>query len=719
MKPVIIMSIAKDRVPKAKHKIAKMILDEALKDAEKILTGKPLIEGTGVFGESKEMLPFEILRAGSEIPEGLPKAHRVHELLGKVFLDSILSISMEDYLDVLVLACYGHLLGNYSDEDFRYVYRYSLYHLKEHKKVEGHLHRILLFLSAVHHDKEEGIVRAVREWVRFLGAPLFSPLALAEPSKELGLDLSSGLENEDLRFVDNLRRYSEYLEEAVAGKTYGEVRSASHEWLPEVLSSRLLSIYRKSVYGKAQSRISTEMQVEKAIKAVSEVFKEESFESAKDSYLPVRLQELETPPAPNVVDPVIFEMIPQKLSRDLLPSVVYATKTKRIEIIFLGGPRIGHSGILIKTDTSGVLFDYGLSVSNQQIPEWIPELEMIDSVLVSHAHLDHIGGLPVLYENYSGKWCSVGETGGITMSLLDDALKVGTPFPPRKKDRLDLISRFNQENIRRVAKNHVKLEMGKSSEIGPSIVVTPVEACHIYGSASFVIDIEGIRILYTGDFNTDESVLFPGASLPTDCDVTIFDGTYWAREDFDRAKVMETVSNVIQKHGPVIIPSFAVGRSQEMLTILENLGITKNRNVIIAGLAEHVTKLVGLSGHWSGIKKNKVDLDEEDVLVSGGGMMGGGLSRHHFNEHRDNPNAAVILCGYLAPRTPGWNLLHGYEPHQCKVVNARLSAHSSGTKLMDYVASCKGRKVMVHTPYQESVKGIHIPEPRERMVLST
>ena len=120
---------------------------------------------------------------------------------------------------------------------------------------------------------------------------------------------------------------------------------------------------------------------------------------------------------------------------DLLPSVAYSTKTKNIEIIFLGGPRIGRSGIIIKTDTGGILLDFGMSVANHRIPEWVPELEMIDTVLISHSHLDHVGGLPILFEEFSGKWCSVGPTGGVTKILLDDALKIGTPFPPRKHDK--------------------------------------------------------------------------------------------------------------------------------------------------------------------------------------------------------------------------------------------------------------------------------------------
>jgi hypothetical protein len=75
----------------------------------------------------------------------------------------------------------------------------------------------------------------------------------------------------------------------------------------------------------------------------------------------------------------------------------------------------------------------------------------------------------------------------------------------------------------------------------------------------------------------------------------------------------------------------------------------------------------------------------------------------------------MILCGYLAPRTPGWNLLHGYEPHKCNVEYARLSAHSSSSTLKVYIESCKGKKVIVHTPVEKVPKGIIMPDYGERI----
>ncbi|MFW9966360.1 MAG: MBL fold metallo-hydrolase [Candidatus Thorarchaeota archaeon] len=713
------MDLEKSKMPTTKNTVVSKVLAKILSDAESALRGEDVSLEAGFFGENSELPAYALILSEGGEAGSLTQAKAVDALLQRIYRDEASEVSESSMIACLTLGFYGLVFAKYDDEDFRYLYRYATRAIRKYNVVEEWLKKALVFESLLHHIDPEGIFSRVLIWLKYLGAPIFNPMVLAATCQEFEVDAEKYIEQPEIKLIDTIRRHSEYLEEALGNRSYHETRNATKDWLPDALSSELLSIYRKSANDEAQNKIREDMSPKDAFKQVNEVFKKTGFQSNSESVLPVRLQDLQSPPNPPAVDPIVFELIPKKLRMDLLPAVAYSTKTKRIEVIFLGGPRIGQSGILIKTDTGGILMDFGLSVANHRIPEWVPELEMIDSVLVSHSHLDHIGGLPVLYEKYTGKWCSVGFTGAITKALLQDAIKVGTPHPPRKKDRWDLISRFNQDNVDKVSKNHVKLELGKSSEVGPGILVTPIDASHIPGSVSYLVDIEGVKILYTGDFNMDKSVLFPGANLPTDPDMIIFDGTYWGRVDFDRQKVSETISDVIQTSGPVIIPSFAVGRSQEILVTLDNLGITKQRNVMVAGLAEHITKLVGISGSWQGMKKNKVTLDKEDVLVAGGGMMGGGLARQHFKEHRKDPEAAVILCGYLAPRTPGWNLLHGYEPHDCQVEYARLSAHSSASNLEKYIKSCKGKKVMIHTPYPDAPKGIIMPGFQERIVLKT
>jgi len=705
--------------PKTKHKLIQQIFAQAESDLKLALKEKQIPKGEGLFGESREYIVFELAKALNQNTDALNTAQQTNELLMLMFRDAQEDLSVEGIIQAMTLCLHGFVFGNYSEEDFRFLYRYSLRYIRRQAPIEKWLRKAVVYLVAINNESTKDILAEVRYWIQFLGAPLFMPSMFSEVGKELGIDIQAEIESEQFRLVDAVTRHPQYLKEAVQDMTLLDSFEGLKDWGPDAIQLQLLKIKKKEIYEKAQEKVNSGMSVSDSVKVMKQVFTKEKFRTNKQTVLPIRLQELSSPPPGEAVDPVIFELIPQKLRMDLLPSVAYSTKTKKIEIIFLGGPRIGRSGIIIKTDTGGILLDFGMSVANHRIPEWVPELEMIDTVLISHSHLDHVGGLPILFEEFSGKWCSVGPTGGVTKILLDDALKIGTPFPPRKHDKQDLISRFNESNVQKVTKNHVKLEYGKSNEVGPGIVVTPIDACHIPGSAAYLIDIEGVKILYTGDFNMDKSALFPGANLPTDADYVIFDGTYWAREDFDRSKVREQFSKTIADHGPVIIPSFAVGRSQEILIMLDEIGITKNRNVMVTGMAERVTKMVGVTGSWQSMKKNRIHLEESDVLVAGGGMMSGGLARHHFNEQRNNPKAAVMPCGYMAPRTPGWNLLHGYEPHECTVEYARLSAHSSATNLETYIKSCKGKRIMVHTPYFAQAKGIMIPQYKERIVIPT
>jgi len=706
--------------PKTKHKLIKQIFAQAESDLKLALKEKQIPEGEGLFGESREFIVFELAKASNQVVTTLPIAQKANEQLMLIFRDAKELVTASEIIEVMTLCLHGLVFGNYNEEDFRFLYRQSLRYIRGQAPIEKWLRKALIFMAAANKESIKDIISEVRFWIQFLGAPFFAPNTFSDAGKELEIDIQKEIESENFRLVDAVARHPQYLSEAVQEMSFLESYEGLKEWGPDVLQSQLLKIKRKQAYEAAQKKIDSSMTVKESVKVMMQDFEKVGFRTNEETVLPVRLQELKSPPPGEAVDPEIFGLIPQKLRMDLLPSVAYSTKTKKIEIIFLGGPRIGRSGIVIKTDTGGVLLDFGMSVANHRIPEWVPELEMVDTVLVSHSHLDHVGGLPILYEEFSGKWCSVGPTGGVTKILLDDALKVGTPFPPRKYDKLDLVSRFNETNIQKVTKNHVKLEYGVSNEVGPGIVVTPIDACHIPGSAVYLIDIEGVKILYTGDFNMDKSILFPaGANLPTDADYVIFDGTYWAREDFNRSKVGEQMSKTIADHGPVIIPSFAVGRSQEILLMLDELGITKNRNVMVTGMAERVTKMVGVTGSWSSMKKNRVNLEEDDVLVAGGGMMSGGLARHHFNEQRNNPKAAIIPCGYLAPRTPGWNLLHGYEQHECSVEYARLSAHSSASNLESFASAQKGKRIMVHTPVYAPPKGIMIPKYKERIIIPT
>ncbi len=709
------MELKEDLLPDLQNKTIRVLLENGLKSARTAIKGDFEPHHNTVFDESPELLPFEIIRKSEIGSDCLEIAKNVHDHLQLTFRDEIDAQDIDAFVEAMNLCAFGVLVGNYTEEDFRYLYRYSLRKSMDIDEIHSHLKVLISMLAASSAKDEDSLLGNIRYWLHFLGTPFFPPSDFIEPTLRWDIDLNQKVASEDYRLVESIYKYPDYIEEAVRGKPFLEVYESVKKWLPDAMLQHIHNKAQQEAYQAASSKIEGEANISATHKKIRSLFKDIGYQSHSASTLPVRIQKLPNPPPAEEIDPVVFEMIPEKMRMNMLPAVAYATDTKEIELIFIGGPRIGHSGIVIKTNNGSVLLDFGLSVANQRIPEWIPELNALDSVLISHAHLDHIGGLPILFDSYEGKWCATGITGAITKELLEDAIKVGTPLPPRREDKRDLISKFTGKNIARVIKNHVSLEKGTSVEIGPGIIATPIDACHIPGSVAYIIDIEGVRILYTGDFNLDTSVLFPGANLPSDCDYVIFDGTYWGREDFDRAAVATLLSETIEKHGPVIIPSFAVGRSQEILKILDEIGVTSKRNVMVAGLAERITKMVGLKGRWEGMKKNKVELNKHDVLVAGGGMMGGGLARYHFKQHRNNPDAAVIPCGYLAPRTPGWNIVNGLEPYECEVAYARLSAHSSSENLSQYIDSCKGKPIIVHTPSTEIPKGITMPDIRQRI----
>ena len=119
---------------------------------------------------------------------------------------------------------------------------------------------------------------------------------------------------------------------------------------------------------------------------------------------------------------------------------------------------------------------------------------------------------------------------------------------------------------------------------------------------------------------------------------------------------VETIKNSDR----VIIPAFSVGRSQEILTILEKNGLLAEKNVFVPGLAGETAKLVGVKGKYLTGKFNTDNFSSGTIVVSGGGMLQGGIARELLDQTKDDKNTSVILCGYQAPGTLGYCLREKY-----------------------------------------------------------
>ncbi len=617
-------------------------------------------------------------------------------------------IKQEYVKDVLNLMAYLIFLKKSTIDDFRIVI-INLYKAGHKGKATiKKINRDIVWLGLFDDWKEtEDFVNKIWEYTTFLGTPIMQEKDIIDVLKKFNIDGEILYQSDTFRLKDLINRRGEFLDEIFSEMKFNYIYNKVKE-----TSRRIVHISYKYFENKAYSSIESngKFTLEEAFDKVSKKYEEYGLISKNNLPYPIRLYKLENPPEIEPLSYEVFSKVPEPILKGVMPALAYSGKIRHIEIEFLGGPRIGRSGILIKTDYGAILLDYGFSVAHLSIPKWAPDLENLDAILITHAHIDHVGGLPALFEYYDQKWMGVGPTGVISKMLLRDSLKVSQIPAKRKKDIDDPVHNIKAKNIDKLERKYVSLEYDKEYIVSPGVTVRPIDAKHVPGSAAYEIDIEGFKILYTGDFNLDNTFLYEGAILPTDADVTIFDGTYWGREDFDRLQAVSVIKEAVQNYGPVIIPAFALGRAQEIVMMLDQYGISRERNVLLSGMALSITKMSGVSGKFRGLLRTEKELKKDDILVSGGGMLEGGEARKQFEYYKEHEEAAIVFTGFLARGTYGYWIHKGLVETTPRVFYARLSAHSSASKLEKFVSQLKGKKVMVHTPATSAPDDVLIPE---------
>jgi putative mRNA 3-end processing factor len=211
-----------------------------------------------------------------------------------------------------------------------------------------------------------------------------------------------------------------------------------------------------------------------------------------------------------------------------------------------------------------------------------------DLIIVSHAHLDHSGFSPFYYKFSPIPSIGTYPTLELTELLLKDFLKVNR----RKHEKVP----FRDKEIRKFARNFVVVNYDEEFAFGDSIIKF-YDAGHIPGSCMIELNFDGKKLLYTGDFKLTPTYLHKGAQLH-ECDILIIESTYANREHPPRSEVekrlKEEIQETISKGGNVLMPTFAVGRAQEMLFVLDSLGFSDI--VYLDGMAKDATQIVLLEG---------------------------------------------------------------------------------------------------------------------------
>jgi putative mRNA 3-end processing factor len=335
-----------------------------------------------------------------------------------------------------------------------------------------------------------------------------------------------------------------------------------------------------------------------------------------------------------------------------------------------GGGEVGRSAILVISKEGNVLFDYGVKLQGLEKPMYphnpFSVVDKIDLILISHGHLDHVGYLPSLYkENLKTPWYATPATFDIADILWKDSIKLA------KIKGIE--EHFTNKNVDK-AKLQWHPALLRSYMRHGMFKFAFYDAGHILGSASIAIYLEGKRVVYTGDLGYRSLLHDPFENFGK-CDILIIEGTYATVDhpsiEESKKMLLEKVKETIDNKGNVLLPAFAVGRSQELIKVL--FDYDKNLPIYLDGMSKDVTRVYlkypsyikdfeTFSSYCDKvyfvetIKDRKKALKEPSIIITTAGMMDGGPALHYALSL--NEKSSIILTGFQIPGSNGYKLLN-------------------------------------------------------------
>ena len=415
-----------------------------------------------------------------------------------------------------------------------------------------------------------------------------------------------------------------------------------------------------------------------------------------------------------------------------------------VNITFLGGTgTVTGSKYLVQHDGKKLLVDCGLFQGYKQLRlrNWSPmpvEAADVDAVLLTHAHLDHSGYVPLLYrQGYRGHIHATPATCDLCAILLPDSGHI-------QEEDAAFLNRHGYTKhapaLPLYSKHDALLSLQLLKPERESISFSPIpgwkatfsHAGHILGAASILLEVAGRRILFSGDLGRPDDLIMNAPDAPPDADTVLIESTYGNREhpqDDVLTELAVAIKRVAARGGVAVVPVFAVGRAQ---ALLHAIALLKQRGEIPHSLpifldspmAVHTTELMPRhpDAHRLDTQAIKtlshvatmVETPEQSkalakhhgpmVILSASGMATGGRVLHHLAHYLPDHRNMVILTGYQAPGTRGATLASGgglVRIHaQDVAVNAEVvqlqssSAHADASQLLDWL------KHMKHAPDQ-------------------
>ena len=379
-----------------------------------------------------------------------------------------------------------------------------------------------------------------------------------------------------------------------------------------------------------------------------------------------------------------------------------------VKLHFMGGTHeVGRNAILVESEQARLLLDYGVKLGDTpEFPAHVRATD-VDGIVIAHAHLDHSGGVPLFYLSEEMPFFATPVTTELVRVLIRDFIKLSSYFLPFEYLELESMMRQRRDLAYDV---DVKLK---------DVDFRLVNAGHIPGSAMVELDVNGRRILYTGDMNTVDTRLVRGARAPRRrFDAVIVESTYAAHDHPDRGTLEDAFVNEIREilggDGRVLVPAFAVGRSQEMLSVIHahRLGTS----VVVDGMARKVNEIFldhpdflnrpktfmkAISGtkEVRGWRDRRQALRRAGVIVAPSGMLQGGTAMFYMENLALDERNGVFLVSFQVPGTGGARLLEtGRFPikEREETVRARVrhfdfSSHAGKTQLEAFLRRLRGK----------------------------
>ncbi len=421
----------------------------------------------------------------------------------------------------------------------------------------------------------------------------------------------------------------------------------------------------------------------------------------------------------------------------------------KIKFCGAAGEVTGSAHLITLDNGFSFLLDCGLYQGNSEAwknfnETWLFEPSSLDCMILSHAHIDHTGRIPKLYKDgFQGLIYSTHATRDLCSLMLLDSAAIqeseSKNFNRRKQqnnwqNREEKVPLYNLDDAKEAMKSFSAMPFERYFNIHPDVEVMFRDTGHMLGSASITLMIREngkiTRLGFSGDIGRPNRPILKDPAPMPELDYLICESTYGDKEHESAPNELEHFARIIyhtcrEKKGKILIPAFSVGRTQEIVYMLDKLAshdllprvpvyvdsplsvnvteiFKQHTECFDSDLHDYMLKDANPFGFNALIYINDVEqskaLNESDepcIIIASSGMMNTGRIKHHLANNIEKESTTVLIVGYCSPQTPGGQLRNGanelYLFGEKKQVNAQIevmdsfSAHADRLEMLNFM----------------------------------